>query len=96
MSSSAPPLKGATCGTMFATQADADAVQAALDAGQTFDDLVAAGTIEAASILGAVAAGDLFDPAVAQAAFAMDEGGTQIVSGRAGARRSFMSRPSAG
>ncbi len=68
---------------VFTTQAEADAVQAALDAGQTFDDLVAAGTITPID-LGAVAANGLFDAAVAQAAFAMDEGATQIVTGRSG------------
>lgn len=68
---------------VFATQADADAVQAALDAGQTFDQLLAAGTITPID-LGPVGRSTLFDPAVAEAAFTMEEGATQIVTGRSG------------
>ncbi len=68
---------------VFSTRDAADAVQAQLDAGQTFDDLVAAGAITPID-LGPVSSTGLFDPAVAAAAFAMDEGGTQIITGRSG------------
>lgn len=62
----------------------ADNVAAAIEAGQTFDELVEAGDIDPTG-LGFVGAGGINDPAIADAAFAMEAGEMEIVEGRAGA-----------
>jgi peptidyl-prolyl cis-trans isomerase D len=58
-------------------------VTAMLEAGTTFDQLVAAGEITP-NDLGLVAIGGLIDPAMAEAAFAMEAGETRIIDGRFG------------
>ncbi len=62
----------------------AENVAAAIEAGQTFDELVEAGEIDPTN-LGFVGAGGVNDPAIAEAAFGMEAVGTEIVTGRAGA-----------
>lgn len=69
---------------IFSDREEADAVAARLAEGATYDELVADGTI-APSSLGTLTRGALFDPAVADAAFAMEEGETEIIEGRSGA-----------
>jgi len=69
---------------IFATRDEANRIADLLAAGSTYEELVADGEIAPTS-LGTVARTGLFDPAVAEAAFAMEEGGTEIVEGRSGA-----------
>lgn len=75
---------------IFATRADADAVAARLDEGASYDDLVADGTIAPTS-LGTLTRNQLFDPAIAEAAFSLEEGGTVIADGRSGATLVYVS-----
>jgi len=70
--------------TENATAADrAAAVTALLEAGATFDELVANGEFTP-NDLGVVGAGDLIDPAVAETAFAIEAGEARIITGRIG------------
>lgn len=69
---------------IFPSQADADAVGTQLDAGATYEELVADGAISPIS-LGTVSLDSLFDPAVAEAAFSLEPGGTRVIEGRSGA-----------
>jgi peptidyl-prolyl cis-trans isomerase D len=78
------------------TAADrAAAVEAELEAGATFDDLVAAGTI-APNDLGMVNRDGLIDPAMSDAAFAMEVGDTEIIDGRFGPTLVHVSEVTAG
>ncbi len=70
-------------------------VAAMLGAGTTFDELVAAGEITP-NDLGLVGPGGLIDPAMAEAAFAMEAGETRIIDGRFGPALVHVSEISAG
>lgn len=70
-------------GELTAAESQA-AVALAIDNGQTFDELVAAGDIDPTS-LGTVGAGEINDPAIADAALDLQAGEMRIVDGRAGA-----------
>jgi peptidyl-prolyl cis-trans isomerase D len=61
----------------------AASVGAMLEAGTSFDELVAAGEITP-NDLGLVSAGGLIDPAMAEAAFAIEAGESRIIEGRFG------------
>lgn len=61
----------------FPSDADADAASAKIAAGASFDDIARERNLDAADIdLGTVAKAEMFDPAVADAAFALAEGAT--------------------
>ena len=80
---------------IFSSQAEADLVGARLAEGQTYDDLVAAESIDPTN-LGVVTRDELFDAAVAEAAFSLKAGDAVIVEGRAGATLVHVSEVVAG
>jgi peptidyl-prolyl cis-trans isomerase D len=71
---------------VFPSEADADAAEAKIKAGASFDDIVKARSLKPADIeLGETTKAAMFDPAVADAAFALPEGGvSDVVKGAFG------------
>ena len=71
---------------LFPNDAEADAAQAKLKAGAAFDDIVKARNLSPADVdLGETTKAALFDPAIAEAAFALPENGvSDIVKGKFG------------
>jgi peptidyl-prolyl cis-trans isomerase D len=71
---------------VFASEADADAAQARIKVGASFDDIAKEKNLADKDIdLGDVARGDVFDKAIADAAFALPAGGvSDVVKGQFG------------
>ena len=71
---------------VFPSEADADAAEAKIKAGASFDDIVKARNLKPSDIdLGDTTKAAMFDPAIADAAFALPQGGvSDVVKGQFG------------